>query len=371
MIACVDIQAAVGRRTGVGRYVKCLAENLGAHRGSDELRLVSFDFKRNGVPLPLGGGERKTIRWVPGRIVQQGWKWLGWPPYDALSGPADLFHFTNFIRPPLRRGKSVVNIYDTSFFRFPEATEPKNLTYLTSHIEQTVKQVDAVITISEFSRAEIADLLPISMDRIVSVHPGLDPELQRPDEDRIQAVRARHGLDRPYLLFVGTIEPRKNLPFLVDVFDSLDGFDGELVLVGMPGWKTESIFNHIREARRSKSIRRLDFVDDNDLSSLYAGAELFIFPSLYEGFGFTPVESMACGTPVVSSTGGSLPEVLGDAAMIIEGFDRDAWAAEIGSLLADSARRAALSAKGLSYVERFTWDRVAERTWELYRNVCA
>jgi glycosyltransferase involved in cell wall biosynthesis len=370
MIACVDIQAAVGKRTGVGRYVKCLAENLGRHCGGDELRFVSFDFKRNGDPPALDGGTSKTIRWVPGRVVQQGWKWLGWPPYDALSGPADLFHFTNFIRPPLRRGKSVVNIYDISFFRFPEATESKNLKYLTTHIEQTVNQVDAVITISEFSRAEIAELLPISEDRILAVHPGLHPELGRPDEERIQAVRVRHDLDRPYLLFVGTIEPRKNIKFLVDVFDALEGFDGELVLVGMPGWKTEPILNHIRDARRSNSIRRLDFVGDDDLSSLYAGAELFVFPSLYEGFGFTPVESMACGTPVVSSTGGSLPEVLGDAAVIIEGFDRDTWAAEIGSLLADSERRALLREKGLSHVSRFTWDRVAERTWDLYRNLC-
>jgi len=371
MIACVDIQAAVGRRTGVGRYVKCLAENLGCHRDNDELRLVSFDFKRNGAPLELGGGSRKTIRWVPGRIVQQSWKYLGWPPYDLLSGPADLFHFTNFIRPPLRRGKSVVNIYDTSFYRFPDTTEPKNLRFLTSHIEQTVKHVDSVITISEFSRAEIADLLPISADRILAVHPGLDPTLQPPEEARINEVRTRHGLDRPYLLFVGTIEPRKNIKFLVDVFDALDKFDGELILVGMQGWKTESIFDHIRNARRAKSIRRLDFVGDEDLSSLYAGAELFVFPSLYEGFGFTPVESMACGTPVVSSTGGSLPEVLGDAALIIDGFDRDSWVAGIESLLANSERLAGFREKGLAHARQFTWDRVAMKTWELYRNLCA
>ncbi len=369
MIACVDIQAAVGKRTGVGRYVKCLAESLGRYAEDDELRLVSFDFKRNGSPLALDENQRKTIRWVPGRLIQQGWKRLGWPPYDVLSGPADVFHFTNFIRPPLRRGKSVVNIYDTSFLRFPDATEKKNLAYLSSNIRETLRRVDAVITISEFSRQEIAELLPIAEDRIVSVYPGLDPQLRRPDGKKVEATRARYGLDRPYLLFVGTVEPRKNISFLVDVFDAMEEFDGDLVIAGIAGWKTESIFEHIHNSPRSRRIRHLDFVPDADLPGLYAGAELFVITSHYEGFGFTPVESMACGTPVVSSTGGSLPEVLGDAALVMDGFDPDDWAATIIKLLSDSKRIDEFRQRGLSHVEQFTWDHVAARTWDLYREL--
>ena len=349
--------------------MKCLAQHLGKYVLDDELRLFYFDFKRNGIPFLSKSATQKTVRWIPGRAVQTAWKTIGWPPYNWFAGHADLFHFTNFVRPPISCGRSIVTIYDVSFLRFPEAAEPRNFAHLNHHIRETVRRTDAVFTISEFSRREIAELLPIPASRIHAIHPGLDNAIKQPSGEQVQTTRRALQLNRPYLLFVGTIEPRKNIPFLVDVFDQLDEFDGELILAGMKGWKVEPILQHIASAKRTGSIRYIDYVPEEHLSGLYAGAELFIFPSLYEGFGFPPLEAMACGTPVLSSSGGSLPEILGDAAVILTNYEVASWVGTIHHMLHDTASRTDRVASGLRHVQRYTWDQAAKATWDVYREV--
>jgi glycosyltransferase involved in cell wall biosynthesis len=367
----MDIQPAVAQRAGVGRYVKCLAERLGAHAGEDQLRLYYFDFRRRGLDFSCDGAELHAVRWVPGAFVQQSWKRLSWPPVDWIAGPSDLYHFTNFIRPPLRRGRSIVTIYDVSFLRFPEAAEPANLAYLEARIQETVNRSDAILTISTCSKEEISKDLGVGRDRIFIVPPGLSPTLRPPDAQAIEAARKACGLDAPYLLFVATLEPRKNISFLVDVFDALESFDGDLVLAGKPGWKVEPILDHIEASNRRTRIRRLDFVDDAHLPGLYGGASCFVFPSLHEGFGFPPLEAMACGAPVVASNRGALPETLGDAAVILDSFERDAWVERIGHLLADETERARRRELGFTQAGRFNWDKAARATWDIYRTVAA
>jgi len=366
---CIDIQAAVAQRAGVGRYVKSLVEHLGAHRGADELRLFCFDFQRRGVPFEAAGAAVKAVRWIPGRIVQQAWKRMAFPPFDAFSGAADVFHFPNFIRPPLARGRSVVTIHDLSFLRFPHAAEAANLRYLTARIDDTVARADAILADSGTIADEIRERWPAAAARVHGVPLGLPDGFGRPPEDAVRAVLARHGLDRPYLLSVGTLEPRKNLPFLVDVFERLRGFDGDLVLAGMKGWNYGPILERIARSPRAARIRHLDYPADGDLPALYAGAAAFVSPSLYEGFGFTPLEAMACGAPAIVSTGGSLPEVCGDGAEIVGGFEADEWAARVAAVLGDSARRDALTVRGAANAARFTWDETARKTWAIYRNV--
>ncbi len=365
----MDIQAAIAQRAGVGRYAKHLAEHLAPLAGDDELSLFYFDFKHNGIPFAAPGATQCAVRWIPGRIVQAAWKRLGVPPFDRFAGAADVYHFPNFIRPPLSRGKSVVTIHDLAFLRHPETIEEKNYGYLTRCIERTVERADALIAVSEFTAREIHDLLGVPRERIATIHEGLEESWRAPDAETVRAVRRRLGLDRPYLLTVGTLEPRKNIPFLVEVFERLDSFDGDLVLAGMKGWKVEPILERIRASKRARNIRRLDYVAEADLPALYAGAELFVFASLYEGFGFTPLEAMACGTPTVAARAGSLPEVLGDAALMPEAFDPDAWAAAIDSLLGDESARASQSARGLERARAFRWPPAAAQTWALYRRL--
>lgn len=371
MRVCVDIQAAVAQGAGVGRYTRGLVQHLGPQRGDDELRLFCFDFKRNGVSFSAPGATLRANRWLPGRIVQRAWRTLGAPPYNWFAGSADLYHFTNFIRAPLTRGRSVATIYDVSFLRHAEAAEPGNLRYLRRHMRKTARDADAIQTISEFSANEIHELLDVPRDRIHVAYPGLDHHAEPIAPEQADALRRKMGVDRPYLLFVGTLEPRKNLPFLFKVFDALESFDGLLLLAGMRGWKVEPILDAMQGARRAASIRHLDYVSDADLQALYAGATLFVYPSLYEGFGIPPMEAMLADTPVVSSGGGSLPEVLGDAAEIIPDFDVDAWRDRIATLLRDTARRSALVEKGRQRTALYNWPEAARRTWTLYRSLAS
>ncbi len=313
--------------------------------------------------------EQKVIHWCPGRIVQKSWKTLRWPPFNLLAGQADLYHFPNFIIPPITSGKTVVTIHDMSFLRYPQFAESRNLAWLTAGIAGTVQRADAVITDSQFSADEIVECLHVNSDKIFPIHLGLSNHITSPDHNKIDLLRRTKGLDRPYLLMVGTIEPRKNIEFLIKVFERMTTFDGYLVLAGMRGWKYESILSRIRNSNRSLDIRYLEYIKDEELPALYAGAELFLFPSLYEGFGLPPLEAMACGTPVIASFAGSLPEVLGEAALLLRDNDADLWASGAMDLISDASRRQTWIDKGLSHAAHYTWQETARKTWEIYRKV--
>lgn len=366
---CIDIQSAIAQRAGVGRYTKSLVEALGPQAGDDELRLFYFDFKRLGMPFQVPGTQQRAVTWCPGRIVQKSWKTVGFPPFDWFAGSADVYHFPNFVLPPLRQGKSIVTIHDVSFMRYPEAAEPKNLRYLNAQIRQTVERADLIFTDSQFSADEISEMLGVSPSRIRAIHLGLTGNMERPDDATVQAMRQHYRLERPYLLFVGTIEPRKNLPFLMEAFEQMQGFDGELVLAGMTGWKFEPIFERL--ATSKARIRYLEYVDERWLPALYAGAELFVFPSLYEGFGFPPLEAMRCGTPVLSSRSGSLAEVLGDGAAYAPIEQAAEWADETTRLLNDSDRRTHLVKAGYVQAAKYKWEETARQTWQHYRELGA
>lgn len=372
MRICVDIQAAVSQRAGIGRYTRELVTHLGPLLADHEtLSLFYFDFRRRGLDFPCPGAQPHPLRWLPGRYVQQAWKRLRCPPFNWLAGSADLYHFPNFTIPPLTRGRAVVTIHDMSFIRHPEFAEQKNLAYLNAAIHRTARQAAAIITDSAFSKREIEECLGVDPGNVFAIHLGIAPNCVRPAPEQIQADLAQLGLTRPYLLTVGTVEPRKNLPFLIEVFESLHRFTGDLVIAGMPGWKYEPILERLRRSPVAERIRYLQFVPDTLLPSLYAGATLYLTTSFYEGFGFPPLEAMACGTAVVSSAGGSLAEVLGEAAVVLPDFSRDSWTGAITTLLEDPEARHRLAAGGPAQAARYTWPRTARETLDVYRRVLA
>ncbi len=371
MKIAIDIQSAVTQKAGVGRYTRELIEHLAGMVAPDRLAPVYFDFKHEAEAIGIPGAETRAIRWIPGRVAQLAWNTLRFPPYNWLAGRADLYHFPNFIIPPLGRGKAVVTIHDLAFMRYPQFAETRNVHYLNRHIRRTTARADAIITVSHFSAREVCTYLNVSPERVFPIHHGIDPRFRRPDPQAMRATLAGIGLDRPYLLTVGTVEPRKNIPHLVRVFEALTDFDGDLVIAGGMGWKTQPILDCIRQSPRAASIKCLGFTNDDTLPALYTGAEMFLLSSFYEGFGFPPVEAMACGTPVVSSTGGSLQEVLGDAAVLLSHYDIDGWTEAIRRVRHDAEHRRDLIGKGYSKAASYTWEKTARRTLEVFRQVAS
>lgn len=362
MKVCVDVQAAVTQRAGVGRYTKALVEHLGPAAGDDSLRLFYFDFKGNGEPLKAANSTVLATRF-PGRLAQLAWKTISWPPYDIFAGKADVYHFPNFIIPPLSQGASVVTIHDASFLRLPGMAEERNLSFLRARIRDTVRRADAIIAVSQFSADEIVSLLGAPRERVHVIYEGISPRFAPLDPAASAAALLDLKLEKPFILTVGTLEPRKNTRFLIEVFERMKSFDGQLAIVGMPGWKCQPILDRMASSSRAGDIRYLRYVSDEQLRALYTRTELFVFPSLYEGFGFPPLEAMACGAPVLSAATGSLPEVLGDAATLVGGFDAGQWAELASSHLGDRSA----TEKGRGRAAMYTWQKAAQETWSVYR----
>jgi glycosyltransferase involved in cell wall biosynthesis len=287
------------------------------------------------------------------------------PRAEDWTGPVDVVHATNFVAPPAR-APVVVTVHDLTFIRFPELCTPDTLRY-PALLRRSIERGAVIHTPSEFVAAEVRELLGAPADRVVAIHSGV-PTVANGDP---AGGRRRAGGDR-YVLALGTVEPRKNLRALVTAFDLVAAADHELrlVLAGPPGWDSARVQAAIDSCRARDRIVQLGFVDTTGRADLLAGATAFAYPSLYEGFGFPPLEAMACGVPVVAGDAGALPEVLGDAARLVTPDDLDGLAAAIAELTGpDTTARDALIDRGHHQVRRYDWDTTAARLTDLYRSL--
>ena len=282
----------------------------------------------------------------------------------------DLYHATNYVAPdndmPL-----TVTVYDLSFLRYPETHPADRLAWLNKGFPATIRNADQIITISEFSKKEIIELLGVSQRKISIAYPGVDSRL-RPLNPTQLAPRLKAWSLKPggYILSVGTLEPRKNLTALFKAYELLpDGIKKSwpLVVVGMVGWKEKAIVKEMDALIRKGNLIPLGYLSDDHLAVVYAGAKLFVYPSLYEGFGIPPLEAMACGIPVVSSNRASLPEVVGQAGVMVDPEDFHAIAQALESVLTDSPKCSTMSRLGLQQASKFTWQACAEKTFGVYQ----
>ncbi len=283
---------------------------------------------------------------------------------------ADVLHATAFVAPLLRSRPTVITIYDVSFALFPQFFRGFNQTYLRTATRWSARQARRIIVISECARRDVHRLYHVPLDRIDVAYPGVDETLRRADPDRVRDFRRLKNLPDKFLLYLGTLEPRKNLAMLVRAFAQLkhEHPEARLVLAGGLGWLADDMFAAIEECGVKDSVQLPGYVAADEKALWYAAATAFVFPSWYEGFGMPPLEAMACGTPVVTSNTASLPEVVGEAGLLLAPDDVSGWSAALKRLWIDAAYRAELATQGVRQAQRFTWQAASLQIAHTYRN---
>lgn len=307
---------------------------------------------------------------LPGR---PGWAWTPVAfPQDLRRRGIDLAH-VQYIIPPIAPCPVVTTIHDVAFRRYPELFPLKHRLLLNLLIPFAAHHAAAVITGSEATRRDLMEFYGVPAEKVVVTPYAADPIYRPMDRNAARrAVRSRLGVPGPYVLSVGVLQPRKNLPRLVRAYNRASrDFPHRLVIVGKEGWAGAELRQAVAQAPAGREPLFTGYVADADLPALYAGADVFAYPSLYEGFGLPPLEAMACGTPVLTSNVSSLPEVVGEAAVMVDPRDESALAAALRRLLSDPAGRERLAAAGIARARNFSWERTARETVAVYCRVLA
>ncbi len=374
----IDITSLLVTSGGVGRYLRNAVAGL--LRSDDPARYrffpVDFDRVRDGEGSFWGSSARSRM---PGLFSAlgiwsaAGWNLLGRPAQDWFTGPVDVFHTSDLVPLPRRTGRIVSTIYDLAPEILPAEHNPRLRRLHQLRNRDIARRSDVVVAISESTKKDVVRFLGVDPDRVEIVYGGVSAAFHPRPAEEVEEARVRYGLDRPYLIFVGTIEPRKNLVRLVRAFARLRkaGVDGEpmLVLAGRRGWRWEEVDHEIATLGLERHVRQLGYVPEHDLPALLTGALALVYPSLYEGFGFPPLEAMACGTPAIASAVSSIPEVVDGAGVLVDPYREDAITDAIGSVLSDSALRAKLVEAGRRRAALFPWDRTGRALYGVYRSV--
>jgi glycosyltransferase involved in cell wall biosynthesis len=359
----VDATAVPARLTGAGVYVARVLAGLAAR---DDLEVEAFCAPGSAGVLAAPGLRLRPVAMAgAGRPARIAWTQL-LAGRAARRARADLLHGVHY-ELPLRAGlPSVVTVHDLTLLTHPDWHEASKVRYFGWALRRAVRAARRVLCVSATTARDLAERLEVAPWRIDVTRLGTD--LRPAGEAEVAALRRRLGLDGPYLLGLGTVEPRKDLPTLVQAFASLAGeLPHRLVLAGLAGWGQGALAAAVAESGLADRVLLTGYLPEADKAALFTGADMFAYPSRYEGFGLPVLEAMACGTPVVTTTGGSLPEVAGDAALLVDPGDPDALAAAMAKLAGDPAARQAAAARGRARAATFTWDRCAAETAAAYR----
>lgn len=400
----IDYTPAVQQQAGIGRYTRELVRALAKLDAANQYVL----FQGGGQELAGSWPDNFHVRSIPvsDRWLAILWQRLRLPvPVEVCTGPVDIFHSPDFVLPPVRRARTVLTVHDLSFLTTPETFEPGLRRYLMQAVPRAVARADHILADSESTKNDLIAHLNADPERITVVYPGVDPSFRPLDDRAIADVRTRYGLAGPFILSVGTLQPRKNYSTLIEAYARLcrgeagrigglnrskfyapgrsvsDPAMGHgpvasgnldllgLIIVGGKGWLYQDIFETVERLEIEDRVRFLGFVPDEDLPALYNAATVFALPSLHEGFGIPVLEALACGTPLVTSNVSSLPEVAGDAALLVSPHDVEDLAQALHRLLTDQELRTTLRQRGLAQAQRFTWQRAAETVLGIYHRL--
>jgi glycosyltransferase involved in cell wall biosynthesis len=364
-----DATPLLGQRSGVGHYTGRLLAALIEAYPETHYRLYS-NRPLNGLEAALDGAER-----VPAYLERSRWLWMQTAlPRELRRRPPDLLHFTNALAPLYTEQPFILSIHDASLFLLRRYHPRARLLAMRWLLPAAARRAAAVVTISQSARADLCRVLNLPADKVHVVHLAAPADFQPvTDPARLEAVRRRYGLPEEFLLYVGTLEPRKNLVRVVHALGALrrDGLSPHLLLAGPEGWSMEGFGREVEHAGMKGAVHRLGYVPVEDLPVLYSLARLFVFPSLYEGFGLPPLEAMACGTPVLTSNSSSLAEIGGDAAWLVDPLDEAGLAHAIRQIWCDDELRRELGRRGRERARAFSWLETARQTMALYQSTLA
>jgi glycosyltransferase involved in cell wall biosynthesis len=376
----IDLTPAVTQGGGIGRYTRELIQAL-VNLDDDDYHFHLFSARQPAVlpvPDPVPQGPSISYHQAPlsDRWLYRLWYRLRLPlPVQWLTGPLDLFHSPDFVLPPVKDGiPTLLTVHDLSFLHYPETFTPALIGYLNRVVPWSVARASHILADSQATRDDLINLWQVPPEKVTVLYSGVGRAF-RPvtDKKSIQAVRDKYRLgDGPYLFSVSTLQPRKNYQMLIRAFQPLaDKWPHNLIIAGGKGWLYETMLAEVEAQGLAGRVKFIGFADDADLPALYSAGSLYVFPSLYEGFGLTLLEAMACGLPVLSADASCLPEVAGQAAVLLSPHDQDGWTAAIDSLLADPAGRAHLVAAGFLQARQFDWGRAARQLSAIYRRLLA
>jgi glycosyltransferase involved in cell wall biosynthesis len=365
--AAVDGRLLAYSSGGISQYTRQLVSQIVPLLNRNERLTLLKSGRHATTPLSADGVRYASVFTPPHHRLEQ----LALP-LELLRVRPTLVHSPDFIPPMRGPWRRVITIHDLAFLLHPETVTSESRAYY-GQIRTAVKVADAIIAVSQFTASDISRLLDADPRKVRVIPNGVDPSLGPiVDRTELERWRARHRVNRPYILYAGTFEPRKNLPLLVEAFNRLRGDHGLLlVLLGARGWLFAPTFERIDALGLTDYVRVLEHQPRDEWAVAYSGAAVAVTPSLYEGFGLPVLEAMACGAPVVSSNASALPEVVGEAGVLFESGDVDALESALRLVLEDPSLANRLRTAGLARAQEFSWARAAASTLAIYRELVA
>ena len=366
------------RGAGISWYIYNLLLNLAQLEAErQQFRLTAFLHERRFQPatdLALCHSAFPTGRPIPRIIWEQFFQ-----PVALRRAKIDLYHALAFVAPVMMPYPFVMTVYDLSFKRFPEAFKPLNRLYLNTFTAQSAKRARAIITISESTRQDVIGYFQVAPEKVQTIYCGVDKVYRPLPAANIEAFKAQQGLPERFILFVGTLEPRKNVAALIEAYAAWRrrvatqraGQIPKLFIGGGKGWYYGQVFSLVQSLGLADEVIFPGYLPQADLPMWYNAATIFVYPSLFEGFGLPVLEAMACGTPVITSQASSLPEVTGKAGMLVDPTDIDSLSHMLERVFNDQTLRDTLRQKGLAQSANFSWNKTAAETLEVYRRTVA
>jgi glycosyltransferase involved in cell wall biosynthesis len=378
MRIAIDYTAATRQAAGIGNYVRSLVDAMLAQDSVNQYTLLTSGRAPEERPFPVAKNVRGRSLIIPDRYLNI--LWYRWRlPISAtfFTGQVDIYHGPDFVLPPLNgKLRKIVTVHDLAFLEHPEYAVPQLAAYLKKVVPEAVGAADVVAAVSRETRRTLIEHFSTPPEKITLVPNGIRSYLRRvTDPILIESTRHKYGLKSPLVLGVGTLEPRKNHLGLIKAFHRAASAGKKqarpamLAIAGGEGWMYDETRQAVAELGLEKKVRFLGRVSDLDLMLLYSLADVFVFPSFYEGFGVPPLEAMACGAPVITSNTSSLPEVVGDAALLVDPHDTGAIAQAMLRVLGDGQLQEELRQKGYERARSFTWAESARKMLSIYAQV--